>query len=67
MSSESNLSSRESFIVRLWRENDSERSWRGQIQHVSTGHITHIQEFSELEEYFKEYLEEILSKKNGIR
>ncbi|MBT3337570.1 MAG: hypothetical protein HN855_13330 [Anaerolineae bacterium] len=67
MSSEVHLSSRESFILRFWRENNSQENWRGQIQHVSSGQITHIQKLDELIEYLNEYLEEMPSKATGIR
>ncbi|MCP4139745.1 MAG: hypothetical protein GY755_05550 [Chloroflexi bacterium] len=67
MSLENSLSLRESFVIRLWKMDEDQKNWRGQIQHVRTGSITHIQEFDDLKKYFKAYLEEEEIKKTGLK
>ncbi|MBT3314345.1 MAG: hypothetical protein HN390_07000 [Anaerolineae bacterium] len=67
MSSENHLSSREAFVIRLWKVDEDQRGWRGQIQHVRTGSITHIQEIDDLKKYFKEYIEDEEAEKAGLK
>jgi hypothetical protein len=67
LSSENHLSSREAFVIRLWKVDEDQRGWRGQIQHVRTGSITHIQEIDDLKKYFKEYIEDEEAEKAGLK
>ncbi len=39
---------RETFIIRLWRENTPEARWAGQIQHVRSGEKVVVQDLDTL-------------------
>ncbi len=39
---------RETFIIRLWRENTPQARWTGQIQHVRSGEKVAIQDLDAL-------------------
>lgn len=67
MSSNISESPRESFIVRLWRKNEYDTKWQGQVQHVRTGKTTYIQGLADLERYFSTYLEESPQEKNSLK
>jgi len=46
--------SREVFIVRVWSESDDPGSWRGEIQHVSSGETVYVQTIGGLFDYLQE-------------
>jgi len=44
---------RETYIVRLWREDEFQASWNGQVQHIATGEITAIRDIEDLLKFFQ--------------
>lgn len=47
---------RQTYIVRLWREDTPQASWNGQVQHIASGETTAIQDMDDLLEYFRAQL-----------
>jgi hypothetical protein len=46
-------SSRETFIVRLWRERADSPIWLGQVQHIRTGQVVYVRGPKELLDYLQ--------------
>lgn len=49
------------FIVRMWLEDlgDGEIKWRGKVQHVLSGQVRYIQDWSLLEKLLLEMLDKL--------
>ncbi len=47
---------RETYIVRLWREDSPQANWKGQVQHIGSGETTAIQNVEGLLEFFRTQL-----------
>lgn len=47
----------QSFIVRIWREEDGHSTWRGHITHVPSGEKKYFQELSDITNFIKRYLD----------
>lgn len=60
-------STRETFIVRLWRENSEHSDWKGEVLHVGTGETIHIQGIINLNQFFNEYFEETATQLYGLK
>ena len=49
---------RETFIVRLWCDDESQANWNGQIQHIRTGKIAAFRDLDELLNFFQNQIGE---------
>lgn len=45
-----------SFIVKIWREDNAYRPWRGYIIHVLTGEQRYLQDLAEIPRFIEPYL-----------
>lgn len=67
MSSHSILSLRESFIVRIWRDDENPDTWRGQLQHVRSGEAIPIDDIKNLSAYVEAWVQKNAQQKNGLK
>ena len=67
MSAENILSLRESFIVRIWRENEQTKLWRGQIQHVGSGEVVPITDVRHIATQLEDYLKNKDGQNTGLK
>ena len=49
----------QSFIIRIWLEDDGDVLWRGHITHVPSGHKESIQDDQDIFKFISGYLNEI--------
>ena len=68
MFGQSTPKSRETFIVRLWREEDTQSDWKGEVLHVRSGETFHIKGILSLNQFFTEYFDsETIPQKYGLK
>jgi len=44
-----------SFVLRIWREGNSQLKWRGKIQHARTGKMVYVQNLQEMLAFIQRY------------
>ena len=67
MSSQSTFSLRESFIVRIWRDNENTDLWRGQLQHVRSGEMIPIADMKKISAELEAYLKKVDRESIGLK
>ena len=55
--SSNELPQREVFILRLWHPKDHSANWQAQVQHISSGKITQVHNFPELQACILRHIE----------
>lgn len=48
-----------SFVIRIWREDDTMAKWRGHITHVPSHKRCHFDNFARISEFMIPYLAEL--------